>query len=116
MVRVPVVHAGRAHRDRARPDRHLLGAALAVPDDQSVTVVIAFLAMRLHVRGYLSSSAATSIRRAPSRAVSSSRDRPVRPVLRRLAADDLQHGCRLLPPARQGAAVDQAGGYAAGVM
>jgi hypothetical protein len=32
-----------------------------------------------------------------------------------LVADDLQHGCRLLPPARQGAAVDQAGGYAAGV-
>ena len=40
---------------------------------------------------------------------------PVRPVVRRLVADDLQHGCRLLPPARQGAAVDQAGGYAAGV-
>ena len=36
-------------------------------------------------------------------------------LLRRLGADDLQHECRLLPPARQGAAVDQAGEYAAGV-
>jgi hypothetical protein len=35
--------------------------------------------------------------------------------LRRLVADDLQHACRLLSPARQGAAVDQMGGYVGGV-
>jgi hypothetical protein len=53
LVGPAVVHAGRAHRDRPGPDRHLPGTALAVPDDQSVTVVIAFLAMRLQVRGDL---------------------------------------------------------------
>src|SRR5262245_10801770 len=40
---------------------------------------------------------------------------PVHPILHRLVADDPQHGWRPLPPAPQGMAVDQAGGYAAGV-
>jgi hypothetical protein len=36
-------------------------------------------------------------------------------VLRYLVADDLQHGCRFLPPALARAVVDQAGGYAASI-
>jgi hypothetical protein len=39
---------------------------------------------------------------------------PVHPVLRPLLIDNPQHRWRLLPPARQCAVVDQAGGYAAG--
>ena len=115
LIGPPVVHAGRAHRDRPGPDRHLPGAALAVADDQGVAVGVAFVAMRLQVRGDL------GLQRRhehPARSLAGDlveQGSPVHLVLRRLGADDLQHGCRLLPPARQGAAVAQAGGYAAGV-
>ena len=53
LVGPSVVHAGRAHRDRPGPDRDLPGAALAVADDQGVAVVVAFVAVRLQVRGDL---------------------------------------------------------------
>ena len=82
---------------------------------QGVTVAVAFVAVGLQVRGDLGLKAATSSRRAPSRAISSIRERPSSPSCARLVADDLQHECRLLPAACEGAAIDQAGGYAAGV-
>jgi len=80
-----------------------------------VAILVAFAAMRLQVGGDL------GLQRRQEHPAGSLADdvveqgSPVHPVLRRLVADDLQHGCRLLPPARQGAAVDQAGGYAARV-
>ena len=80
-----------------------------------VAILVAFAAMRLQVGGDL------GLQRRQEHPAGSLADdvveqgSPVHPVLRRLVADDLQHGCRLLPAARSGATVDQAGGYAAGV-
>jgi len=80
-----------------------------------VTLGIAFLAVRLQIRGDLGLQ-----RRHEHPAGSLTGDLveqrpPVSLVLRRLGADDLQHACRLPPSAHHGAAVAQAGGYAAGV-
>src|SRR5437773_6283781 len=115
LVGPSVVYPRRAHRDRPGPDRDLAGAPLAVADDQGVPLVVAFVAMCLQVRGDLGLQ-----RRHEHPAGSLAGDlveqgSPVHIILRRLAADDLQHGCRLLPAAWQEAAVDQAGGYAARV-
>ena len=76
------------------PTRDLAGAALAVTDDQGVALVVAFVAVRLQVRGDLGLQ-----RRHEHPAGSLAGDlveqgSPVHLVVRRLVADDLQHGCR----------------------
>ncbi len=96
--------AGRAHRNRPGPDRHLPGAALAVADDQGVPLIVAFIVMRLQVRGDLGFQGGHE---HPPRSLAGDlveQGSPVHLALRRLVPDDLQHGCRLLPLARQGAA------------
>jgi hypothetical protein len=66
------------HGDRPGSERDLPGAAFAVTDDQGVALLVVFVAMCLQVRGDLGLQRhhETSIRRAPSRAISSSSERP----------------------------------------
>jgi len=80
-----------------------------------VSLGVAFVAMRLQVRGDLGLQ---GHHKHPAGALASDlveQGSPVGLVLHRLVADDVQHGCRLFLPARPGAAVAQAGRYAAGV-
>ena len=88
---------------------------LAVANDQGVTVAVTFVAVRLQVRGDLGLQRRHQHPTRPLAGDLVQQGSPVHLVLRRLVADDLQHGCRLLPPAHPAAAVDQAGEYAAGV-
>jgi hypothetical protein len=83
--------------------------------DQGVIVVVAFVAVRLQVRGDLGLQRRHEHPAGPLAGDLVEQGAPVYLVLHRLGADDLQHGCGLLPAARPGPAVDQARGYAAGV-
>ena len=103
-----------AHGNRARLERHLPSAALAVADHQGVSFVVAIGAMRLQVHGDLDLQSRHEHPARPLAGDLVEQGSPVHLVLRRLVADP-QHGWRLLPVARPGAAVDQTGGYAAGV-
>lgn len=111
----PVVHARCAHRDRPGPERDLPGAALAVTDDQGVALLVAFVTVRLQVCGDLGLQRRYEHPARPLAGNLVEQRSPVDLVLRRLVADDLQHGWRLLPTASDPAVVGQAGGYAAGV-
>jgi hypothetical protein len=81
----------------------------------AVAGIVAFVAMGLQVRGDLGLQRRHEHPTRPLAGDLVEQGSPVHLVLRRLVADDLQHGWRLLPAARHEAAVDQAGGYAADV-
>src|SRR5262249_6690369 len=110
-----VVHPRRVHSDRPRADGHLPRPALAVADDEGVAVGVAVGGVGFQVGGDLGlqgrqEHAAGGLARALGEHGS-----PGHLLLRRLVPDDLQHGCRLLPTACDGAAVAQAGGYVGNV-
>ena len=111
----PVIHAGRAHRDGPGAERNLPGASFAVADDQGVALGVAFVPVCLQVCVNLGLQRRHEHSARPLAGDLVEQGAPVHLVLHGLIADDLQHGCRLLRPARQGAAVAQAGRYAAGV-
>jgi hypothetical protein len=97
-----VVYPGRAHGDGPSPDGDPPGAPLAVADDQGVSNVVAFLAVRLQVRSDLDlQSCHEHAARSLAGDLVDQRS-PVYPVLRRLVADDIQHGCASFPPRAPG--------------
>jgi hypothetical protein len=72
LVEALVVHAWRADRDRARPDRDLAFPRAAVTDNEPVSALVQLLAEPLDVFATSARSAAAIIRLAPSRARPSS--------------------------------------------
>ena len=111
-----IVHPRRTQRDRPRADGHFPGAPLAVAHDQRPALAVAFVAMRSTYAATSVSSAAIEhpARSLPGNLVEQGSS-PVHRVLRRLVADNLQHGHRLFLPARREVAAGQAGTYAGGV-